>query len=99
MRLMHAPFSRRRLVTMIFAVILATWTSVWEWARAEEPAGGVGRAAAAIAIAPRQSRLIGRRATQQLIATARAADGSVQDVTRAVEWVSRDPAVAVISPK
>ena len=47
----------------------------------------------------RSSTLIGRRATAQLIASARAADGSVQDQTRAVEWVSLNPEVAQITPK
>ncbi len=47
----------------------------------------------------RKARLIGRRATQQLIATAYAADGSVRDATRSVEWVSLEPAVAVVSSK
>ena len=44
-----------------------------------------------LSIAPRQSKLIGRRATAQLVATARTADGSVRDQTRAVEWVSLNP--------
>ncbi len=34
-----------------------------------------------------------------MIATATDADGSIRDVTRALEWTSLDPAVAVVSPK
>ena len=49
---------------------------------------------AALSITPSQARLIGRRATAQLIASSRAADGSVQDQTRAVQWVSLSPEVA-----
>jgi hypothetical protein len=45
------------------------------------------------------ARLTGRRATQQLIASLRMADGSIRDATRRVEWTSRDPAVASVSGK
>ena len=45
------------------------------------------------------ARLIGRRATAQLIASSRAADGSVQDQTRAVEWVSLNPEIAQLTAK
>jgi hypothetical protein len=52
---------------------------------------------AELSIAPEHPRLAGRRATAQLLATGRSADGSVQDETRSVEWVSLNPDIAVIS--
>ncbi len=68
-------------------------------------AGGEKRDAVAageiveISVTPGASKLVGRRATQQLIATGKAADHSVVNLTRGVEWVSLDPQVAVVSPK
>jgi hypothetical protein len=50
-------------------------------------------------ISPQAPTLLGRRATSQLIVTGQYADGRVSDLTRAVEWVSLDPEVAVVSPK
>src|SRR5262249_42757273 len=67
--------------------------------RAEDLARGAGTRAVEITIAPQHSRLIGRRATQQLIATARLADGSVCDATRDVQWLSLDPQAATVTPK
>src|SRR5215813_3846080 len=52
-----------------------------------------------IRVSPASCRLVGRRATQQMIATDRAADGSVIDATRSVEWVVRDPRIASVSSK
>jgi len=52
-----------------------------------------------ISVAPRESKLIGQRSTQQLIASGKAVDGSVVDLTRTVLWTSSDPKVAVVSPK
>jgi len=51
-----------------------------------------------LSIAPQQTRLVGRRATAQLVASARAADGSIQDKTRAVQWVSLNPEVVQVTP-
>ena len=44
-----------------------------------------------IVVAPRRSRLNGRRATQQMIATNRGPDGALSDATRSVQWLVRDP--------
>jgi hypothetical protein len=52
-----------------------------------------------VTIAPADPVLQGRRATRQLIATATYPDGNVRDLTRALDWVSLDPEIAVISPK
>jgi hypothetical protein len=50
-----------------------------------------------VTIGPESPPLVGRRATRQLVATARYADGSVRDLTRALDWSSLDPAVAAVS--
>ena len=95
---MHARSTHRRLV------ILGLWAMGSASAaagdvRGDGPARGAGPAAVSITIAPQHSRLIGRRATQQLIATARLADGSVCDATRDVQWLSLDPKVATVTAK
>ncbi|MDR3637715.1 MAG: DUF1549 domain-containing protein, partial [Isosphaeraceae bacterium] len=64
----------------------------------DEPAQLVGTPAA-VAIAPQDATLLGRRATRQLIATANYADGTVRDLTRALEWVSLNPEIATVSAK
>ncbi len=63
----------------------------------EEPSGAKSSEYAQISVAPRESKLIGHRATQQLIATGKAADGSIMDLTRSVEWASSNQQVAVVS--
>lgn len=65
---------------------------------ADRPADPIG-APASVEIAPKGAALVGRRATRQLILTASYADGSTRDLTRLVEWVSLDPAIATVSPK
>jgi hypothetical protein len=52
-----------------------------------------------ISVVPRESQIIGRRATQQLIATGRAPDNSNVDLTRDVDWTSSNPEVAVVSAR
>lgn len=54
---------------------------------------------AVVRIEPGDVRLSGRHATAQLLASEQAADGRLRDLTRELEWSSRDPAVAVVSPK
>ena len=54
---------------------------------------------ATVEIWPKDSALIGRRATRQLILTAVDPDGSVRDLTRAVDWMSLDPTIATVSAK
>ena len=65
---------------------------------ADDPAQLIGTPAS-VAIAPAEATLSGRRATRQLIASATYADGSARDLTRALEWVSLNPEIALVSPK
>ncbi len=51
---------------------------------------------ASLAVSPADATLAGRRAARQLIATGTYPEG-VRDLTRALEWSSADPAVAVVS--
>ena len=52
-----------------------------------------------VSVEPGESRLIGRRATGQLIASAAYADGTVRDLTRALDWVSLNPEIATVSAR
>lgn len=63
-----------------------------------DPAALIGNPAS-VAIAPSDALLQGRRATRQLIVSATYADGSVRDLTRALEWVSENPDIAAVSPR
>jgi hypothetical protein len=67
-------------------------------ARAADPTDLIGTPRA-VALEPAEATLIGRRATCQLLATASYPDGTTRDLTRALEWVSLDPAVAAVSAK
>ncbi len=95
---MHALSAHRRLefclVALSVAVIGPSWTSK---AQAEPSTTNPGTGQ--IGIEPVAVRLVGRRATQQMIANRRAADGSITDATRSVEWVVRDPRIASVSSK
>jgi hypothetical protein len=97
---MNAAYTRPRIARFLMAAFMASWSGAFHAQQAEAgggvPAGGGG---VEITIAPPRSKLIGRRATAQLVATARAKDGSAQDKTRAVEWVSLDPEVASVSAR
>ncbi len=73
--------------------------SGWTPARAADDLERQVGSPASVAILPAEPKLVGRRATGQLIATATDPDGSQRDLTRALEWVSLDPNVAVVSPK
>ena len=83
------------------------WHRVWVMALVLAPAAlaaAVDRQAligtpTRVTVEPMDSTLVGRRATRQLIATAAYPDGSLRDLTRALEWVSLDPSVAVVSPR
>jgi hypothetical protein len=71
------------------------------WAMILLALGGAAHAAdapapASLAIEPAQASLVGRRATAQLLATAQDAVGDLADRTRAVEWISLDPAIAKV---
>jgi hypothetical protein len=79
-------------------LLVSPWSSVHEVA-AGERGGGKPVEAKPLTVTPGKSRLSGRRATAQLVATAKAADSSVQDRTRSVEWVSLSPEVASVSAR
>jgi Bacterial Ig-like domain (group 2) len=96
---MHAVFSRRRIQTWLFPALLAGITLAGDSLLAGETAFAANPAPGEITLIPQTSLLRGWRATQQMIATSRAADGSVQDATRSVEWLSLDPSVAIVSSK
>ena len=71
--------------------------------RAEAPSGSrvasggwsLDGPGATIQVAPARSTLVGSRATRQLLAAS--VGGAPIDLTRAVEWISLDPAVAVVA--
>ncbi|WP_406695200.1 DUF1549 domain-containing protein [Singulisphaera sp. Ch08] len=65
---------------------------------ADDPAVLIGTPSS-VAIEPTGAILRGRRATSQLIVTATYADGTVRDLTRALEWVSLNPEIATVTPK
>jgi Protein of unknown function (DUF1553)/Protein of unknown function (DUF1549)/Bacterial Ig-like domain (group 2) len=94
---MHSRRAGRRLATVTMMIMGAA--SLLSSGRADgaEVAGAPTSEATALSIAPPHSTLIGRRATAQLIATSRSADGAVQDQTRAVEWLSLNPKIARIT--
>ena len=93
---MHARGNARRIagpLGLAVAIVLSVVVDA-TWARAgEDPAGLLGTPAS-VAITPAEATLSGRRATRQLIVTATDADGSMRDLTRVLEWVSLDPAIA-----
>ena len=55
-----------------------------------------GQTPGTLAVTPERTTLVGRRATRQLLAASRG--DAPLDLTRAVEWVSLDPSVAIVSP-
>ena len=77
------------------------WLALWATlapafeAMADDPIGAPAR----VVVEPAHSTLVGRRATRQLIASATDPDGAARDLTRALTWVSLDPAVATVSSK
>ncbi len=96
---MHAVCFRRRILTFLLLALTAGVAPSWNSVSAGEATNSANPSSGEISILPRVSLLSGRRATQQLIATSRATDGSIQDATRSVEWFTRDPAIAVVSAK
>jgi hypothetical protein len=88
---MHVRFTRS-VAASVLAAILGCVVFLSDVARADSGNG-------VLSILPPSSTLTGRRATAQLVATARGADGSVQDQTRSVEWVSSNPSVATVTAK
>ncbi|WP_240911270.1 DUF1549 domain-containing protein [Paludisphaera soli] len=79
---------------MLLAGLLASSASI---GRADESIDALVGAPASVEIGPADPVLSGRRATRRLIVTATYADGTVRDLTRALEWSSGDEAVAVVS--
>ncbi len=51
----------------------------------------------ALVVAPLHSKLVGGRAVAQLLATIDEGTATCRDATREVEWISMDPAIAIIS--
>src|SRR5262245_5539585 len=96
---MHAQSNCRPSGSLVLAVVLAGWCGEGEKAAAADPSAKSAPSVTKITLAPGHGLLAGRRATQQWLATAWASDGTQQDATRLVEWVSRNPAVATVSPK
>ncbi|MDG3003296.1 DUF1549 domain-containing protein [Paludisphaera mucosa] len=66
--------------------------------RGEDAAVDLVGTPASVEISPASPVLAGRRANARLIVTATYPDGNVRDLTRALEWSSADPNVAVVSP-
>ena len=93
---MHARFTCHRIATLLIATMMSTGSVASDGVRSDEgeraPKGSGG-----MAIAPVCTKLIGRRATAQLIVTGRDNAGAVHDQTRSVDWVSLDPDVATVS--
>ncbi len=75
-----------RLFPIVFGIVVLLAPGV---RGADEPAS--------IAIEPGETTLLGRRATAQVLATGIWPDGTLRDLTRSVEWVSLDPAIASVS--
>jgi hypothetical protein len=95
---MHASLPASAIATFLTAAFMASGGACLldSVARAD---GAVSAGGAEMKVAPPHSKLTGRRATAQLIATLRASDGSIHDQTRAIEWVSLNPDIASVSAK
>lgn len=65
---------------------------------ADDPAAIIGNPTTVV-IAPAESTLQGSRATRQLIVSSTYADGTVRDLTHALEWVSLNPEIASVNAK
>jgi hypothetical protein len=95
---MQSTVARRGLRHCLVAVMLVTVGPSWD-SRASAATATANPTTGEIKVTPMSFRLIGRRATQQMIATSRGADGSISDATRSVEWVIRDPSIATTTAK
>ena len=93
------PTHRRAVGAIVLGVAALAASVRSDTARAADRVPDTVGAPASVEIAPKDSTLVGRRATRQLILTAHDANGSVRDLTRLVEWVSLDPAIAEVSAK
>ncbi len=95
---MQAVYATRRLALVLAAFGMAATAPLGGCPTRAESATA-NPTAGAVEIEPTSVHLVGRRATQQMIATRRAADASISDATRSVEWVVRDPRIATVSTK
>jgi len=92
---MHARMTLRLMALMVSALLaFQAETSV----AADDPANLIGNPAQ-LAIEPANVLLQGRRATSQLIVSATYADGTVRDLSRALEWTSLNPEIATVNAK
>ena len=90
----------RRTVGPCLALVASVWlTAAAAGASKEDDSAQIIGSPASVAIAPQDPTLLGRRATRQLIATGTYPDGTVRDLTRALEWVSLNPEIATVSAK
>ncbi|GAC1464652.1 MAG: DUF1549 domain-containing protein [Isosphaeraceae bacterium] len=87
--------ARRVAVAWALAGLLPT-ASTWGGKPAVDQAALIG-APEKVTIEPTDARIEGRRATRQLLASAVYPDGTVRDLTRALEWVSLNPEIARVS--
>jgi hypothetical protein len=84
---------RFRIVTLAcFAALVAPIPAM----SADDPNTNLGNPESTI-IEPASPTLVGKRATRQLITTARYDDGSVRDLTRQLDWQSLNPEIAAVS--
>jgi hypothetical protein len=95
---MQATPIHRSLDRYLIALFLAIISSL-SGPGADAETAATNPTVAEIKIYPTSIRLDGRRATQQMIVTSRAADGSISDATRSVEWMVRDPRFASVTSK
>jgi hypothetical protein len=91
---MHAYSVPRKFAIFMLSMVMVAAAFTQVGAQPVAGADGPPDGNAALSITPYNAQLIGRRATAQLIASSCAADSSVQDQTRAVQWVSLSPEVA-----
>ncbi|WP_422926786.1 DUF1549 domain-containing protein [Singulisphaera sp. PoT] len=89
--------ARRTSVCRLLS-LLALMAPVIQAAKAEEPASKIGNPVS-VTIEPQKPTIQGKRATRQLIASSREANGTERDLTRDLEWVSLNPEIATVTPK
>jgi len=94
---MQSRFTCQGLATFLAVALTTAAFGPIAAVRGQERRGASSGEYAEISVAPRESKLSGHRATQQLIATGKAADGSVVDLTRSALWTSSNQQVAVVS--
>jgi len=82
------------LLAGLLVAAVAQATAIAEADEAVDPLIG---SPTSVEIGPADAVLSGRRATQRLIATATYADGSVRDLTRALDWSCGDEGIATVS--